>query len=45
MKVYNSLGYASQDPTFKAINQDYHRISRDEIIFLIEQCKICQKKS
>ena len=42
--THNSLEHVEQNSTFKEINMNYYEINRNEVIFLIKLCEICQRK-
>lgn len=42
--IHDLFRYASQNQTLNLINYDYYSISKNEILFLIQKCKICQTK-
>ena len=41
ISIHNSLDHTGKDSTAKAIHTTYHRVTREEVIFLIELCEIC----
>ena len=42
--IHNSFEHVEQNFTFKEIKFNYYDVNRDEMLFLIKLCEICQRK-